>query len=295
MRDERLQLLSFALRYYPFWAEDSLTLADYLSWTLIWDCMAHTRLHLRFFVWGPFMNSVSVALIDSHPVTLAGLTHVLSAQGAFSVVALGASSRDAIAIAERHRPHLIILDLTIPGNAIEAISAIRTRYQSIGIIVFTGAPGVDHAVSAMEAGARGYVSKSCAADELVSAARAVAAGATYVSRNFGSEVITALRNASVRRIAMQALRLSAREDQIVQFLFSGKTNKEIASQLGITERTVKHYMTVLMQKLNARNRVEVVIAAQHLKQRLLNPADPNLDGEISDNRSLTLDRRALAS
>ncbi|WP_134500669.1 helix-turn-helix domain-containing protein, partial [Microvirga pakistanensis] len=109
------------------------------------------------------------------------------------------------------------------------------------------------------------VSKSCRTDEIVAAARAVTAGDIYISQNFASEVISALRNASVRRIAMQALRLSAREDQIVQFLLAGKTNREIASSLGITERTVKHYMTVLMQKLNARNRVEVAMAAQHLR------------------------------
>lgn len=227
------------------------------------------------------MSSISVALIDGHPVTVEGLAHVLASQGAFTVVACGASSRDAIAIAERHRPDLMIMDVAIPGNAIAAISEIAADHLGTRIIAFTAAPGVDRAVNALEAGARGYVSKSCGTDEIVGAARAVAAGDTYVSQNFGSEVIAALRNASVRRIAMQALRLSAREDQIVQFLLSGKTNKEIASRLGITERTVKHYMTVLMQKLNARNRVEVAMAAQHLK---LIPAGRH-DAELGHLRS----------
>lgn len=212
------------------------------------------------------MRSVSVALIDGHPVTVEGLAYVLASQGAFTVVARGTSSREALTIAERHRPDLMIMDLAIPGNAIAAISEITTHCLGTRIIAFTAAPGVDYAVNALDAGARGYVSKSCMTDEIVGAARAVAAGDTYVSQNFASEVIAALRNASVRRIAMQALRLSAREDQIVQFLLGGKTNKEIASRLGITERTVKHYMTVLMQKLNARNRVEVAMAAQHLKR-----------------------------
>lgn len=227
------------------------------------------------------MNPVAVALIDSHPVTIEGMSQVLATQDTFAVVARGGSARDALAIAERHRPNLMILDLAIPGNAIAAISEITANYPEVRIITFTAAPGVDYAVSALEAGARGYVSKACTPDELIGAARAVTAGATYVSQNFASEVITALRNASVRRIAMQALKLSAREDQIVQFLLSGKTNKEIASRLGITERTVKHYMTVLMQKLNARNRVEVVLAAQNLTR----PASPSvieLDGPRSD-------------
>ncbi|WP_114948154.1 LuxR C-terminal-related transcriptional regulator [Microvirga calopogonii] len=241
------------------------------------------------------MSWVSVALVDGHPVTIEGLAYVLAAQGTFKVVARGGCARDALAIAEKHRPDLMILDLAISGNAIAAISDIVARYPGIGIVAFTAAPGVEYAVKAMDAGARGYVSKSCIADELVSAARAVVAGSTYISQNFADEVITALRNASVRKIAMQSLRLSAREDQIVQFLLGGKTNKEIASQLGITERTVKHYMTLLMQKLNARNRVEVVIAAQNLtrgsagRSDLAPGARGRRDGSFrSDGRSYLL-------
>jgi DNA-binding NarL/FixJ family response regulator len=241
------------------------------------------------------MSSVSVALIDGHPVTLEGLAHVLAAQGTFTVVARGRSARDAPAIAERHRPDLIILDLAIPGNAISAISDVAACYPGIGVVVFTAAPGVDYAVNAMEAGARGYVSKSCLPDEIVGAAKAVATGNTYISQNFAGEVITALRNASVRRIAMQALRLSAREDQIVQFLLGGKTNKEIASQLGITERTVKHYMTVLMQKLNARNRVEVVIAAQKLRRGPAGQPDLVLGSQGSGDSSFRFDGRSSLS
>jgi DNA-binding NarL/FixJ family response regulator len=216
------------------------------------------------------MNSISVALIDNHPVAIQGMMHVFGSQGGFNVVAKGTTSRDALEIAECHQPDLMILDLAIPGNAIATISDITARFPSIRIIAFTGASGVDYAVSALEAGARGYVSKCCTIDELVRAASAVTGGDTYVSHNYASGVITALRNASVRKVAMQALRLSVREDQIVHLLLNGKTNKEIAARLGITEKTVKHYMTVLMQKLNARNRVEVVIAAQSLKRGTIN-------------------------
>jgi len=213
-----------------------------------------------------FMHSVSVALIDGHPVTIEGLAHVLTAQGPFNVVARGESTRDALAIAERHRPDLMILDLAISGNAVATISEITARYPSMGIIAFTALPGIEYTVSALEAGARGYVSKSCAAGELINAANTVIAGGTYISKNFASGAIAALKNASVRKVAMQALSLTAREDQIVGLLLEGRTNKEIASDLGLTERTVKHYMTILMQKLNVRNRVEVAMAAQNLRR-----------------------------
>jgi DNA-binding NarL/FixJ family response regulator len=212
------------------------------------------------------MRSVSVAVIDGHPITIEGLVHVLAAQGTFTVTARGRSFQDALAIVERHRPEVMILGLAVPGNAVATISQIMSRYPGTRIIVFTAVPGIEHAVGVLEAGARGYVSKSCPADELVNAARAVVAGAIYVSESFASGAITALKNASVRKVAMQALSLTAREDQIVDLLLGGRTNKEIASDLGLTERTVKHYMTILMQKLNVRNRVEVAMAAQNLRR-----------------------------
>src|SRR5690606_33479030 len=100
--------------------------------------------------------------------------------------------------------------------------------------------------------------------ELAEALRSVARGNTYIPPIFACKVITALRNAAYRRQAAEAVKLSAREDQVVGLLLRGNTNKEIARKLSISEKTVKHYMSVLMQKLRARNRVEVVLAAQGL-------------------------------
>jgi two-component system nitrate/nitrite response regulator NarL len=211
------------------------------------------------------VNTTSVAFIDDHPMTIEGLVHVLASHTDYRLVATGRSGEDAIAIANEHKPDVIVLDLAIPGNAITTIATIVQRHPDVRVIAFTAAPGVEYAVNALEAGARGFVSKTCAVEEFITAVRAVTAGETYVSQNFATRVIAALRNSSVRRIASQALKLSAREDQIVRLLLHGKTNKEIALNLAISEKTVKHYMTILMQKLNARNRVEAVIAAQRLE------------------------------
>ena len=89
-------------------------------------------------------------------------------------------------------------------------------------------------------------------------------GETFITPSFATKVIVALRDASLRKLAARAIKLSIREDQIVKLLLRGRTNKEIANQLNISEKTVKHYMTLLMQKLNVRNRLEVIIAAQKL-------------------------------
>ena len=114
----------------------------------------------------------------------------------------------------------------------------------------------------LDAGASGYVLKGSSTTELVNAISSVQCGETYITQNFASRVITGLRDASLRRRAAEAVMLSIREQQIVRLLMSGKTNKEIAIAIKISEKTVKHYMTALMQKLQVRNRLEVVIAAQ---------------------------------
>ena len=103
--------------------------------------------------------------------------------------------------------------------------------------------------------------------ELIQAIMAVQTGETYITQSFASRVIAGLRDASLRRKAAEAVILSIRERQIVRLLMNGKTNKEIAIAIKISEKTVKHYMTALMQKLQVRNRVEVVIAAQKYSER----------------------------
>ena len=92
----------------------------------------------------------------------------------------------------------------------------------------------------------------------------VGAGETYITSGFAGRVIAALRNETIRKAAADAIKLSAREQQIVRLLLVGCTNKQVAAALSISEKTVKHYVGVLMQKLSARNRLEVVLAAQKL-------------------------------
>jgi two-component system nitrate/nitrite response regulator NarL len=236
-----------------------------------------------------FMESISLALVDDHPIIIEGLTHVLRSQGIFKVVATGGSSGEALAIAEKYQPELMILDLSIPGSAAATIAEISAKHPSVKILVFTAELGVEHAVSAVGAGAKGYVSKCCSLEELSRAAKIAVNGDIYVSPNFAGAVNSALRNASKTKIAIQAPTLNARENQIVRLLLDGKTNREIASDLGITERTVKHYMTVLMQKLNVRNRVEAVIATQNLARHKLGSS-----GTIgSNNRRYVADSRSM--
>jgi two-component system, NarL family, nitrate/nitrite response regulator NarL len=141
------------------------------------------------------------------------------------------------------------------------------------VVAFTAASGVEAAIRALDAGANGYVRKGSSAQELIQAVEAVRHGETYITQSFANQVIAGLRNAPLRKVAAAAVRFSIREYQIVRLLLRGKTNRDIAIALRISEKTVKNYMTILMQKLNARNRLEVVIAAQAFSERELDDSN----------------------
>lgn len=221
------------------------------------------------------MSTVDLALFDDHPVLLDGLATLLSDHSDFAVVGTGTSASDALSVSMSRKVDVAIVDLGMPGNVYEAIQSLREKTPDTKILVFTASVAIDHAVRALEAGAHGYVLKGSTIDELTDAIRAVFKGETYLSQSFALKVISALRNTAARKAALQALQLSLREEQVVRLLLRGKTNREIADSLNISEKTVKYYMSILMQKLHARNRIEVVLAAQKLHSDLLGGSVPS--------------------
>jgi len=210
------------------------------------------------------MERSSIALVDDHPLMIDAITNLISRSTNLDIVAIGTKASDVIDIAAAHKPSVFVVDLSLTGDVYDAISKAIKVSPETQIVAFTASTTVDTAIRALDAGAKGYVLKGSSADELITAIACVARGETYITQSFASRVITALRDASFRRKAAEAAKLSIRENQIVRLLLRGKTNREIATALKISEKTVKHYMTVLMQKLQVRNRIEVVLAAQKL-------------------------------
>jgi DNA-binding NarL/FixJ family response regulator len=204
--------------------------------------------------------------VDDHPLMVEAVSSLLCRADAFDIVATGTSAKDVLEIGTLVRPHVMIVDLGMAGDVYAAIATVMALSSETKFVAFTASTGVDCAIRALDAGASGYVLKGAASDELLHAIASVKAGETYITRNFASQVIAALRDTSLRRKAAEAVKLSIREQQIVRFLLKGKTNKEIAVAINISDKTVKHYMTILMQKLQVRNRLEVVIAAQKLEE-----------------------------
>ena len=222
-------------------------------------------------------GSVSLAFVDSHPIVVDALKLVFSANQAFEIVASGRCVSDAMQIARSIKPDVLVIDPEMQGDAYAAISVIAAECRSTKVVAFSAAINPGYAVRALEAGASGYVLKSSAVHVLEEAITRVVGGETFIPTTFASSIVDALRDTTKRKRAAEAIKLSIREEQIVRHLLRGSANKEIAKTLSISERTVKHYMTILMHKLSARNRTEAVIAAQ--KFMMTNPAGLNSAGE----------------
>ncbi|MBB3318123.1 MULTISPECIES: response regulator transcription factor [unclassified Rhizobium] len=208
--------------------------------------------------------AISVAFVDDHPILLEGLVSLYSNKEDLAIVGKGENAVDALKLVEELDPDVVVVDLSMPGDAIAAIEIMLQRYKRTRIIVFTASSSIETAIQVLGLGVSGYVLKGSSASDLHEAIRTVYSGNTFITPGFATKVIMSMKTEALRRKTQVHLRLSAREEQIVGYLMRGNTNREIATGLDISEKTVKHYMTVLMQKLDARNRLEVVLAAQKL-------------------------------
>ena len=210
------------------------------------------------------MPDRSVAIVDDHPMLLEGIAALLKRWGGFTLAATGIAADDIVSIARTHHPDQMIVDLGMPGDAFQAISDAMKIAPGTKIIVFTASSSTEDAIKALDIGARGYVLKGSPAEDLFQALQAVQQDDVYVTPAFATKVIYALKDQTLKRQKAITDRLSVREEQVVRLLLLGKKNNEIAHELSLSDKTVKTYMTSLMAKLNARNRLEAVIAAQRL-------------------------------
>ncbi|MBN9315713.1 MAG: response regulator transcription factor [Devosia sp.] len=206
---------------------------------------------------------IRVALVDDHPTLLMGVSALFASDPRFTIVGTGLSATAAIDLVEAHEPDVVTLDLSMPGDVFTAIRSIVDTSPGTRVLIFTAYADVDLALRALDAGAHGFVLKGRPAEELFDAIDTVSKGALYISPDFSPKLLSGLRNRSRREKA--TVKLSPREQQLLDCLLEGMSNKEIARKLELTEKTVKHYMTNLMNKLKVKSRLEVVLAAPRLR------------------------------
>jgi two-component system, NarL family, nitrate/nitrite response regulator NarL len=201
---------------------------------------------------------ITVAIIDDHPLMREGVAHTLTQSGKFSVIAMGGKGADAVRIAQDFLPEIMLLDINMPGGGIEAARQINVQCPVVKIVMLTISENQEHVCDAMEAGARGYILKGVSAAELVGTLVSIQEGQSYVTPQLAARLLRQPARATAPA-ASKLDDLTDRETEILDNVAKGLTNKEIARSLNLSEKTVKHYMTNVMQKLQVRNRLEAVL------------------------------------
>ena len=207
---------------------------------------------------------LQIAIVDDHPLFREGVAHSLGKHEDITVVAQGASADDAVAIAGAQLPDVLLLDISLPGGGVNALRRIAASYPVVKVIMLTISQDEEDVTSALRSGARAYVLKGVAARELAGIVRSVAAGDVYVTPSLAATLLFDLSSPAPASNRTPRLldELTERERQILEGVAEGKSNKEIAVSLTLSEKTVKHHMTNILQKLQVRNRVEAALLAR---------------------------------
>ena len=218
-------------------------------------------------------DTIRVLLADDHPMYLDGVAAALESVEDIHVVGRASSAGEAVALAGSEQPDVAMLDLAMPGGGMTAIRGVMTASPGTRVIILSASEAAEDVLGAMRAGAAGYASKGMSAAELAAAVRSVAGGASFVAPSLAFVAIASLAQPRANAARTVIATLSSRERDVLRLVAEGRTNAEIGTRLGRTEKTVKHYMTGVMTKLDVTSRVEAAIWAHRVGLPELDPRD----------------------
>ncbi len=210
-------------------------------------------------------EKIRIVVADDHPVVRDGLVAILSTQPDFAVVDEAANGRAAVDRVLAQEPDVLLLDLEMPElDGVEVLQQLRARESAVRVVVFTVFDTDERIVAALEAGAQGYLLKGAPRSDIFDAIRVVHAGGALLQPVVASKLLRQVQQPSSPHADTLLEPLTKRERDVLAVLARGLSNKQIAAELVISERTVKFHISSLISKLGASNRTEVVaLAAQH--------------------------------
>jgi two-component system, NarL family, nitrate/nitrite response regulator NarL len=207
-------------------------------------------------------DPVSLLVVDDHPLFRQGVVYSLGAEPGLSVVGEAASGQEALKLARELLPDVVLLDISMPGwDGLVTAGKIATACPASAIVMLTVSEDKDKLLAAFKAGARAYVLKGISAQELANVVHSAARGDVYVSPSLAAEMLVTLTS---HHTVDPLQELTEREREILRLIGTGMTNREIGAQIFLSEKTIKHYVTNILQKLQVRSRVEAaLLAARH--------------------------------
>src|SRR5438270_5446222 len=205
-------------------------------------------------------EQIRVVVADDHPLFREGVVTSLRSMEDINVVGQAENADEAVRVVREELPDLALLDVTMPGGGIEAARKIAAACPATRIVMLTVSEDEDDLLAAMKAGASGYVLKGVSARELASVVRSVSGGDVYVAPSLAWGLLREMSSPQAQ-VSDPLAELSTRERQVLELVAGGLSNQEIGMKLGLAEKTIKHYMTNILTKLQVRSRVEAALLA----------------------------------
>ena len=209
-------------------------------------------------------------VVDDHEVVRQGLVALLGRREGFQVDAEAGTVAEAIEAARRFQPDIVVMDVRLPdGSGVEACREIRSEFPSTRVVMLTSYPDEEAVLSAIVAGASGYLLKQVRARDLITALETVGKGGSLLDPAVTEKVLERIRRIATGGQSDELAALTAQERRILLLVAEGKTNKEIASEIFLSDKTVKNYVSSILSKLNLERRAQA--AAFVAKHRLDGP------------------------
>ena len=215
--------------------------------------------------------TLRILLVDDHEVVRLGMKALLERHQNFTVVAEADSEEDALEQALAHEPDIVLMDIRLSGGSgIEACQKIKSALPETKVIMLTSFAEDELLFAAIRAGATGYVLKQVGGGDLVRALEATARGESMLDPSLTQRVFVEVRRSIKKEEAIAFVDLTGQEKQVLGLIAAGKTNREIATELYLSEGTVRNYVSSILSKLNVSNRAEAAAYAikHHLQDHL---------------------------
>jgi two-component system, NarL family, response regulator DevR len=202
-------------------------------------------------------ETLSVMLVDDHEIVRQGLRALIEAEPDLEVVAEAASGREAVAVATQVRPKVVVMDVRMPGgNGIEACRDIQSASIDVKVIILTSYSDDEALFKSIMAGAAGFVLKQIRGHDLVDAIRRVGRGESLIDPSVTKRVLDRLRKVAIDEKDPLLARLTPHETRILDMIAEGLTNRQIAERVGLSDKTVKNYVSTILHKLEVARRAE---------------------------------------